>query len=233
MNEHFASFLQEFNSTTKHNPRFGLRGNHITQPGSQIVANPNDPWHSDHWDILSLGQCFESDWDAGVFRVFPDADTVEGYQYHDVPLGRERVVRKSDGIVCTTAYAISQTGAAKLLLRGAVDLDNPVDLLIRRLIKSGDLTAYTVLPTVFAQWDYAEKIGMEERGANSDINGEASDEEVDLSGWPEVQKSGSVWTDKWGHPDILFRNNALERAWKIILRGGSLEKSQHSDETGN
>lgn len=233
LNEHFTYFLHQINSTRTHNAGFNARNAPKPSP-EPLPLNPNDPWHSEHWDLLSLGQCFENEANSDIRVVYPDEHVAPGKEYFGATLGKERVVRKSGGIVCTTAYAVSQTGAAKLLLRGAVDLDNPVDLLIRRLIKSDDLLTYSVMPTVFAQWEYKNDIGMDERGANSDINGEERDQEdINMEGWDDVKDTGSVWMTKGFHPDVAFTDMALDRAWSMILPHAQLEKSQYDEETQN
>ena len=153
-------------------------------------------------------------------------------------MGKERVIRKSGGVTCTTAYAISHTGAAKLLLRSALDLDNPVDLLIRRLTMSRDLVAYSLFPPVVAQWEYIGGIGMGERGAQSDINGgkhKDTPENADMPGWQEVQEKGSIWTTKGHHGDVAFQKMALKEAWTEII-GAEPSKFQESlwnPETGD
>lgn len=126
-----------------------------------------------------------------------------------------------------TGYAVSQTGAAKLLLRSAVDFDDSVDMIMRRMILAGQLVAYSTFPTIMAQWQYVEDIGMEQRGANSDIRGDgrAIDEGTEMKGWDGVWKSGSVWRPKVGHPDAAFREMALEGAWKRIFGNASLRPS--------
>lgn len=233
LNLHFTDLLGRLDSRPIHDAAWNARRSHNTSSHDSLQLNPNDPWHSRHWDMLSLGQCFESSVNSNVSLSYPDKHVAEGKDYFGQKMGHDRVVRLSGGIVCTTAYAVSQTGAAKLLLRSSVDLDNPVDLLMRLMTMSGDLIVYSVMPTIFAQWEYVEKIGMKERGANSDINGVKSDGEIDMTGWADVNKTGSVWQDKQGHPDIAFENMALEKAWSLILPNASLADSQEHEDEGN
>ncbi|KJK77002.1 hypothetical protein H634G_08044 [Metarhizium anisopliae BRIP 53293] len=232
LNPHFTDLLRRLDSKPIPDAAWNAGRPHNTSHDS-LQLNPNDPWHSRHWDMLSFGQCFESSVNSEVSLSYPDKHVTEGKDYFGQTLGHDRVVRLSGGIVCTTAYAVSRTGAAKLLLRSAVDLDNPVDLLMRRMTLSGDLIVYSVMPTVFAQWEYVEKIGMTERGANSDINSATSDAEIDMTGWADVEKTGSVWQDKQYHPDIAFENMALEKAWSLILPNASLAESQYHEDEGN
>ncbi|PQK12526.1 hypothetical protein BB8028_0003g11430 [Beauveria bassiana] len=247
LNQHFSRLLDKVQSRPLPNHGFLNRpSTSVTPPAAAAAAaatttaaapppppppappaHPDDPWQSTHWDLLSLGQCWEGPDNKNVSVRYPDPHVAPGIDYWGEELGAERVVRQSGGIVCTTAYAVSQTGAAKLLLRTALDLDNPVDLIMRLMIQAGDLVTYSVTPTVFAQWEYRDDIGMRERGANSDINSPDGDGEPNLSGWEAVKHTGSVWRKKEGHTSISFKDMALERAWGFIFgQETTLERSQ-------
>ncbi|OAA73942.1 Glycosyl transferase, family 25 [Cordyceps fumosorosea ARSEF 2679] len=231
LNQHFTYLLDALQSKTLRNPSFRDRGE---SGGHPLALSPNDPWHSTHWDLLSLGQCSEDPAHKDEALRYPDEHVAPGSDYWGAELGAERVVRRSGGPVCTTAYAVSQTGAAKLLLRTAVDLDNPVDLVMRRMTMSGDLVAYSVAPTVFGQWEYVDGIGMHERGANSDIHGGNSDGERNMTGWDEVKRTGSIWRSRQDHANVVsFKDMALQRAWGLILGESPLEASQFSEAAGN
>ncbi|KAK3898862.1 hypothetical protein C8A05DRAFT_18616 [Staphylotrichum tortipilum] len=240
LNKHFVEFLRHINSTTVHDPSWGAKDNQhpladhhpqqrenthntasvlpppplttTTPPPPPIRYSTDDPWLSKHWDLLSLGQCLDHRQDKDINLIYADVRVPSGNDYWDRKLGHERVIRKSGGITCTTAYAISHTGAAKLLLRSAVDLDNPVDLLIRRLTLSRDLVTYSVMPPVIAQWEYRSDVGMGERGAQSDINGgQHQDTPADaaMAGWEEVSRTGTVWNTKRHQKDVAFDKMAL------------------------
>ncbi|KAH8885074.1 hypothetical protein GQ53DRAFT_797307 [Thozetella sp. PMI_491] len=192
--------------------------------GDVIEPDPDDPWHSEHWDTISFGQCFDSQKTPTSYLRYSDPFVPDlGKDYFGQRLGKERVVHHSGGVVCTTGYAITQRGAAKMLLRTAIDLDAPLDLIMQAMMGSGELTTYSMMPTIMAQWQYVPKIGMEHRGANSDIQGtNLEDQNVlsnpdDLSGWDEVKRSHSVWMPKMGHPDVAFTEMALQVAWKKIF----------------
>lgn len=221
LNQHFRQFLGDIKSTKLHNPAWAASSQSGVHNMSSKAAE-DDPWLSSHWDILSLGQCHETDENKDVKLIYNDPFVPPGKDYWDRALKHERVIRRSGGITCTTAYAVSQTGAAKLLLRTAVNLDMPVDMVMQEIIVSGDLISYSVMPPIMAQWQYAEGIGMEERGANSNINGASL-----FSGlfsfftrrkaWENVKTSGSVWTTKTYHKDVAFDEMALQGAWKRVF----------------
>ncbi|KAK0609592.1 hypothetical protein B0T17DRAFT_501505 [Bombardia bombarda] len=257
LNKNFIKFLNHINSTAVHDPSYGSKNKldnkhtprtdintpatsfnssaNATEPS--IVYNPDDPWLSEHWDLFSLGQCFEHHQDNHIKLVYKDKHVPDRQiNYFGRTLGQERVIRKSGGITCTTAYAISHTGAAKLLMRSALDLDNPVDLLIRRLTLSRDLVAYSVMPPVIAQWEYRNDVGMGERGAQSDINGgkhKDTPEDTKMPGWANVSESGSVWVTKAHHRDVAFDKMTLDVAWKEILGDAVLQKSWFNPETND
>jgi GR25 family glycosyltransferase involved in LPS biosynthesis len=263
LNKHFVEFLRHINSTAVHDPSWRAKNNHrpladlhntqqsedssnsprdspqappVPTTPPPIHYNADDPWLSEHWDLLSLGQCFEHSRDKEINLIYPDPSVPEGKDYWGRKLGHERAIRKSAGIVCTTAYAISHTGAAKLLMRSAVDLDNPVDLLIRRLTLSRDLVAYSVIPPVIAQWEYRNDVGMGERGAQSDINGgkhKDTPADAKMEGWDKVAKTGSVWITKAHHKDVVFDKMALDVAWEQIMGDAVLSDSWHDPQTGD
>lgn len=217
VNRHFTKLLASINSRPLHNP-----GREASQQssGNHEPCRPTrqDPWCSGHWDVLSIGQCMEGDKNKDINLIYPDPRVPPGKDYWGRTLGRERVVRRSGGFVCTTATAVSQTGAAKMLLRSAVDLNMPVDLLMREMVWAGDLVAYSVMPPIMAQWRYKENIGMAQRGANSDINTDQPKDEDVKSGWAAVKDSGSVWGTYPQDPDVAFEEMTLEHAWERIFQ---------------
>ncbi|KAK3954795.1 hypothetical protein QBC32DRAFT_74887 [Pseudoneurospora amorphoporcata] len=245
LNTHFIRFLNQINSTAVHDPSYNSPNNHKlhgkpTYDPDQggIKPNPDDPWLSEHWDLFSIGQCFEYTQDHEIKLVYEDESVPEGMDYWGETMGKQRVIRKSGGMTCTTAYAISHTGAAKLLLRSALDLDNPIDLLIRRLVMSRDLVAYSLFPPVMAQWGYIDGIGMTERGAQSDINGgkhQDTPADADMPGWKNVRETASIWTIKEFQRDAGFMNVALKEAWTQIIgeEPKKLEESLWNPETNN
>ncbi|KZL70650.1 glycosyl transferase family 25 protein [Colletotrichum incanum] len=218
--EHFTLLLQQLNSTQL--PRVKRAQKTEDEPTPNVFPDPHDPWHSKHWDILSLGHCWDHPLHHENMLKYNDEHVPAGKEYYGDILGNERVVRKSGGIACTTAYAISQTGAAKLLLRTAMDLDLPVDLAIKTMIMSGDLVAYSVQPPIMSQWKYKPGIGMNLRGSNSDVQVSRQEEDDESSdAWEAVRQTRSVWMPAEDFPDVAFEEMALEGAWERILGGAT------------
>ncbi|KAG8422428.1 hypothetical protein J3459_010406 [Metarhizium acridum] len=223
LNNHFRKFLRKINSTKLHSPAWPAEAVFRSE---STRASDDDPWLSRHWDILSFGPCHETDENNDIKLIYNDPFVPLGKDYQGRALKHERVIRRSGGITCTTAYAVSQTGAVKLLLRTAVNLDMPVDMVMQEMIVSGDLISYSVMPPIMAQWQYVEGIGMEERGATSNINRAGM-----FSGlfplfmrkkaWENVKASGSVWTTKTYHEDVAFDEMSLQGARKRVFRTGN------------
>jgi hypothetical protein len=162
-----------------------------------------------------MGHCFEHTADG------PNATLV--YEDAYAPQGRERAIVRSKGITCTTAYAISQTGAAKLLLRSATNLDQPVDLIMGQMIEDGELVAYHMNPPVMAQWKYVNDIGMNK--FNSDINdGSEGNPKNGEEAWAEVDRTRNIWT-LWDGRAKNFDELAIQGAGKRIL-GAELPKEK-------
>ena len=92
------------------------QGDHaMTQftPIPLVELDPDDPWHSEYWDLLSIGHCFDSQKRGNhPHFIYPDpyGSVAKTYFGHD--LESERIIVESGGFTCTTAYAVTQRGAA-------------------------------------------------------------------------------------------------------------------------
>jgi len=187
-------------------------------PRSPSTAQPSelDPYNVGKWDLLSLGQCHENTRHNNESLIYSDADAPFDMSYYGRPLVDERVVRRSGGIVCTTAYALSPRGALKLLVKFSVDMTIPIDLAIRSMIESDELIAYSAQPSIIAQWVYRDGSGSE--GANSDVSKVAIANTVDHSEtWRDIHNSLNVWSLKPHHEDARFRNGALQALGRMAF----------------
>ena len=79
------------------------------------------------------------------------------FTYHIHMLPNQRVMRRSGGPLYTNAYAISRKGAEKMLLRGAIDLNDSVDVIIHHFTQEALLNAYSLEPPLFGQWEYVNR----------------------------------------------------------------------------
>lgn len=132
-------------------------------PDSNIVASRDDPWaaRSGLWDVIGVGQCGDHWRDDTAFRLYDDKFAARGSRDwfgHD--LAGKRVVYRANGMVCTTGYIVSLKGAAKLLVRTAMNLNEPIDLIMNNMIKTRNLVGYNVQRQPVAQWVYSSGLGM-------------------------------------------------------------------------
>ncbi|ODQ63777.1 hypothetical protein NADFUDRAFT_84365 [Nadsonia fulvescens var. elongata DSM 6958] len=183
---------------------------------SEAMPTERDPYNLAKWDIIMVGHCNEKDKHGDEYIVFPDPDSPIGKSYKDTPLNDQRVIRRSGGTVCTTAYAISPSGALKLLLRSAIDLDSPVDLIIEGMVQEGTLISYSVHPPPFAQWQYEEHLGAD--GHNSDIRSvESKSDDKSAEAWKKVHETMNVWRLGSRYQDSTFRHPAFGALKKMAF----------------
>ncbi|CAG8560362.1 8140_t:CDS:1 [Acaulospora morrowiae] len=88
------------------------------------------------WEMIYLGHCNSGE-DRGDFMG-------EALDFK---------VYKSSSPACTHGYAVSLSGAKKLL-RELIDGSLPYDLQIRGPIRSGNIKSYTLIPSAIIQWIY-------------------------------------------------------------------------------
>ncbi|RHZ49422.1 hypothetical protein Glove_521g5 [Diversispora epigaea] len=103
----------------------------------RIVEEDVLPYLPENWDLLYLGSC-----------------ATGGRFHNDVPLNGELFEYKiftSKFPACTHAYAVSLAGAQKLL-NYLVNVDHPIDLYLRKVMRAGNITTVTILPSVITQW---------------------------------------------------------------------------------
>ena len=230
LNWEFRRFLNDTGSEPLPNPRWKPYNTAVdlsgeSEPLVTEASSLDDPWATDYWDVISLGQCHDNAKNRDLNHIYDDPFVPTAWKYYNQTLGRQRVIRRSGGFICTTGYAVSQTGAAKLLLRSAINLNDAVDEIIADMIEKDLLVAYSVIPPIIAQWKYQPNIGMESR--NSDINGGGITGLVRAIlpkyGWRTVRKSGSVWTlGSYFKDNYNFAEMALQGAWKQIFRASKV-----------
>jgi GR25 family glycosyltransferase involved in LPS biosynthesis len=178
-------------------------------------AAEDDPYNINKWDVLSLGQCHEAETHANESVVYSDSDAPEGMAYYQKPLVNERVVRRSGGLICMAAYALSARGAMKLLLRLNLDFDIPVDLVMKEMIEKDELIVYSVQPSIMSQWIYVP--GVDGESKNSDIKYWAPVTVQDRkSTWDNVHNSKNIWKLKPHHEDAGLKNGALQAIGGVL-----------------
>lgn len=186
-----------------------------TESGLNETATPADPYLHRHWELLQFGGCFEKgDLEGGYLRYAdPYAATPKDPFFDGEPYGEgQRIVRAQNELVCTTGYALTRRGAQKLLLRAAMDMDQPVDLLIGEMVRERRIKAFSVSPYLFAQWEYRDNIGANSK--NSDIDPVADGAvaaDVIKETWRDSHQRMSVWSYNGMYRHAQFKDSALHR----------------------
>ncbi|KAA8915482.1 hypothetical protein TRICI_002403 [Trichomonascus ciferrii] len=178
-------------------------------PNSTVQPTPDDPYNSRTWDLISFGSCHDDKRFSDHSVIIKDPDSPLNQSYYDTPLTDQRVVRKAGYLVCTTGYALTLQGAKRLLLRFAIDLNKPIDILIADMILSGQLDSISVYPPTIAQWTYVSGIGAENLGSsiqNVDADKSKNAEEI----WKSIYDEQHIWDYKKSFQHARLRNSAFE-----------------------
>ena len=124
----------------------------------QEITKSNDdinPW-GEKWDILSLGHCGAGILDRAdsKYVVINDSTSIPPSNYSRLrDPGRKtpdhgRLIYPTSGQVCTYAYAVTFTGAAKIFSLLA-DVNGPWDLELAALCGQEKIACYAVAPELF------------------------------------------------------------------------------------
>lgn len=192
---------------------------------SALQPTHNDPYNSRTWDLISFGSCHDDKRFSDHSVIIDDPDSPLNQSYYDTPLVNQRVVRKAGYLVCTTGYALTLQGAKRLILRSAIDLNKPIDILIADMVVSGQLDSISVYPPTIAQWTYASGIGAENLGsAIQNMQADKSEDADDI--WKLIHDKQNVWDYKKSFQHARFRNSAFE-AFRQSAYPDFPEKSSH------
>lgn len=178
-------------------------------PNSTIQPTRDDPYNSRTWDLISFGSCHDDERFSDHSIIIKDPDSPLNQSYYGTPLTDQRVIRKAGYLVCTTGYALTLQGAKRLLLRSAIDLNKPIDILIADMIVSGQLDSLAVYPPTIAQWTYVSGIGAENLGSSiQNVEAEKSEHAEEI--WKSIHLSQNVWDYKQSFQHASLRNSAFE-----------------------
>ena len=127
------------------------------QPENVIPHSP----YGDDWDMLWLGHCSsrpsQKDKRKFVMEKGPAVPLPHRRVNYDVVpdmsdyTNDTRIVYATEGGVCTYAYAVSYSGAQKLL-RGLADVTSAIDLELREMCYSKGLKCVGVFPQLFGEY---------------------------------------------------------------------------------
>ena len=195
-----------------------IHGSEAHTPES-LLATENDSYYVNNWDILMLGRCTETMLNFKQHYVYDDPyGSKDGsFTYHGRMGANQRVVRRSGGALCANAYAISGKGAEKMLLRGAIDLNEQVDWIILGATQEGYLNVYLLEPPLFGQWEYIDGIGADV--FNSEIDSyDSKDIDGNVQGiWDNVHKTFNMWKMKPKFAHVFLPDPALSALGPLCL----------------
>lgn len=180
---------------------------------SSISADSSsDPYSSHKWDFMQLSAYTLPAFTDGAVWEYPDpsAHSSEWVFKREIPEGHRLVTHQADSI-CLGAYAVSRRGAQKLLLRFAIDLQAPADLITASMTIEKELETYSVWPAIFGQWEYATNINADEKNTDNDGNHNTvstPSEEEQAAAWEKVHKSWNAWKPLGGYGNQI-NNHAL------------------------
>ncbi|UZJ55630.1 hypothetical protein CBS101457_004950 [Exobasidium rhododendri] len=149
----------------------------------------SDPWHSSEWDVLWLGSQVEKAWPkAGVnetflrpFITYQDPTTMkpmseekfvnEMMQHYglqadrdaELPVGQVRILQKVQETFALNGYAVSASGAKKLLYHNAHkgDYIDHIDTVMHRMAAAHELRAISLTPGIFSQFHGPAGVGSD------------------------------------------------------------------------
>lgn len=124
------------------------------------------------WDVLSLGHCYYGGGESPPPSTHPHSSRI--FSAYEDPYARRsswssllpsarsarvRVLRPTWSVFCTQGYALTKSGAMRLLYNvggpGGV-LDMPVDMVMAEKFRAGLLRGWVALPSVMAQWKWGD-----------------------------------------------------------------------------
>ncbi|KAH0536865.1 hypothetical protein FGG08_006296 [Glutinoglossum americanum] len=189
------------------------------------------------WDIFWIGQCLQANDPEGLPRPgFSYRDTAgapkpiselhnsfgEELRLHgvdpDAELEKEtRIVAEASGPACTTGYAVTRTGAHKLLYTlGYLGPTDPVDMQLLNLCSQRELRSLWVVPPLISEWRLGWSYDSDTRGGGLEAD--------DRRGRPGKGQSG------------IGKGSArrkMERLWAVGGRAkeilGEIEREKEED----
>lgn len=181
-----------------------------------------DPYLSKHWDLIQLGGCFENSKGKEDSIVYSDPYAQRNQKWVDGSAIEEgtRRMRYRGEQMCTNSYAITRSGAEKLLLRSAIDFDTPVDGVIAELVREGKIEQFNAVPMPVVQWEYIRELSANEK--NSDIGSIDNDaykisNDQKATAWAKAKENMNIWTYNGMHGSFKFQKGALFTLKKTIF----------------
>ncbi|KAK6836830.1 hypothetical protein PG987_007325 [Apiospora arundinis] len=124
--------------------------------------------YSSRWDVLWLGHCGDIPRDNETFTFFKDPTVVrhsayegfaKGYVGDHFPEG-QRAVYRSQGAICSYAYAVNRAGVRKVLEYVSEGQEQAFDTKLFQGCRNGKLDCIAVNPELFRHFQPEEKFGQ-------------------------------------------------------------------------
>lgn len=196
-------------------------------------ATADDPWLSEHWDVIQMSGCYIQNNDIESYQyvdpISPatQTETDPNHEYWDWSVGSpnrgffrlgtqvvqpgHRMIRHRSAEACSAGYAISRRGALKILSKTSSHLRGPVDLIIKNMVWQKDLDTYSAYPIIVSQWQYVGGLGVSSK--NSDIRTIADEKDS----FTEAEEKDSTLTTE-EYEKQKEKHMALKKLWHIIHR---------------
>lgn len=203
-------------------------------------SSESDPYLFRNWDILQLGGCFpqigseintvtyKDPFGPGPAPNMPGHDEyIHSAANFNVKAG-QRILRSQSVEYCLNAYAVSRQGARKLLLASTFNSDKQVDVFVLEMVLAKKISNYTVYPPFFAQWAFADELGIQNR--NSDIDYLENKDRRKKNGFDrdieyehilkKLKMSGNVWQYRDPYNTTGLRDPILFKLKDLVFEHG-------------
>ncbi|KAK8096508.1 glycosyltransferase family 25 protein [Apiospora kogelbergensis] len=124
--------------------------------------------YSSLWDVLWLGHCGDIPRDNETFTFFSDPTVIRHSQYEGFAAGYvgdhfpegQRAVYRSQGAICSYAYAVNKQGIRKVLEYVSQGQEQAFDTKLFHGCRSGSLNCISVNPELFRHFQPDKKFGQ-------------------------------------------------------------------------
>lgn len=179
-----------------------------------VKPTNEDPFLSDYWDVFQFGGCFESDRFMNLSLAYDDPYAQKNIEWFDktiIPDGK-RMIRYRGEQMCTTAYAITRSGAEKLLLRAGLDHNTAADGIFAEVVREDLIEQFSTLPMPIVQRNYNQQLSTNEKNSdNGDVDNEAYGikEETKARAFKITKEAMNVWVYSGMHGYLRFQHGAI------------------------
>lgn len=203
-------------------------------------SSESDPYLFRNWDILQLGGCapqisskintviYDDPFGPGPAPNMPGHDEYIHSAANFNAKAGQRILRSQSIDYCLNAYAVSRQGARKLLLASTFGSDREVDIFVLDMVLVKKISNYAVYPPLFAQWAFADELGIQNRNSdidylenkkrrkNNDFDRDIEYEHI----LKKLKMSGNVWQYRDPYNTTGLRNPILFKLKELVFEHG-------------